>query len=133
MANHLDRHVAAILDAAPPDASLDDEDDLIAQLEDDEAAALDAFREQRIQQLHAELTRAQAQRTDGFGHYDEIKDEKALMDLTTASSCRYAVVHFAKDDFARCGVMDGHLRVSARQGCGWAMMTIMGLLLGRLG
>jgi hypothetical protein len=24
---------------------------------------------------------------------------------------KYAVVHFAKDDFARCGVMDGHLEV----------------------
>lgn len=109
MAN-LDRHVAAILDSAPH-ASLEDEDDLIAQLEDEEndAAALDAFREQRIQQLHAELARATTQRTEGFGHYDEIKDEKALMDLTT--SCTYAIVHFAKDDFARCRTMDSHLGV----------------------
>ncbi|CAN8096316.1 unnamed protein product [Discula destructiva] len=112
MAN-LDRHVAAILDAAPH-SSLDDEDDLIAQLEDDENdAALDAFREQRIQQLHKELTRAKDQRTDGFGNYEEIKDEKELMDLTT--KCRYAIVHFAKDDFARCGVMDRHLRELARK------------------
>lgn len=108
MAN-LDRHVAAVLDAAPH-SSLDDEDDLIAQLEDeDDNLAMDAFREQRIRQLHSELTRAKDQRTDGYGSYDEIKDEKELMDLTT--SCTYAVVHFAKDDFARCGVMDGHLRV----------------------
>lgn len=111
MAN-LDRHVAAILDAAPH-SSLDDEDDLIAQLEDEENnAALDAFREQRIQQLHKELTRAKDQRTDGFGNYDEIKDEKALMDLTTKA--RYVVVHFAKDDFARCAVMDRHLGVRPR-------------------
>lgn len=107
--SNLDRHVAAILDSTPH-ASLEDEDDLIAQLEDEENdAAIDAFREQRIQQLHAELTRAKEQRTDGFGNYDEIKDEKELMDLTT--KCNYAIVHFAKDDFARCGVMDGHLRV----------------------
>lgn len=108
MAN-LDRRVADILDSTPH-ASLDDEDDLIAQLEDEENdAAIDAFREQRIQQLHAELTRAKEKRTDGFGNYDEIKDEKELMDLTT--KCNYAIVHFAKDDFARCRVMDGHLAV----------------------
>lgn len=107
MAN-LDSRVADLLDAAP-NSTLDDEDDLIAQLEEDENdAALDAFREQRIQQLHKELTRAKEQRTDGFGSYDEIKDEKELMELTT--KCRFAIVHFAKDDFARCGVMDGHLR-----------------------
>lgn len=108
MAN-LDHHVANLLDSNPH-ASLDDEDDLIAQLEDEENdAAIDAFREQRIQQLHAELTRAKEQRTDGFGNYDEIKDEKELMDLTT--KCNYAIVHFAKDDFARCRTMDGHLTV----------------------
>jgi len=102
MAN-LDSHVASILDAN----NSDDEDALIASLED--SPALDAFREQRIQQLHSEFTRAKAQKNEGFGNYSEIKEEKALMDLTT--SVKYAVVHFAKDDFARCGVMDDHLRV----------------------
>ncbi|KAE9374846.1 thioredoxin-like protein [Stipitochalara longipes BDJ] len=100
MAN-LDAHVASILDAN----NSDDEDALIASLED--SPALDAFREQRIQQLHSEFTRAKAQKNEGFGNYTEIKEEKALMDLTT--SVKYAVVHFAKDNFARCGVMDGHL------------------------
>jgi hypothetical protein len=103
MAN-LDAHVASVLDASHSD----DEDALIAALED--SPALDAFREQRIQQLHSEFTRAKAQKNEGFGNYAEIKEEKALMDLTT--SVKYAVVHFAKDDFARCGVMDGHLEVS---------------------
>lgn len=113
MAN-LDRHVADLLDSNPH-ASLEDEDDLIAQLEDEENdAAIDAFREQRIQQLHAELSRAKDQRTDGFGNYDEIKDEKELMDLTT--KCNYAIVHFAKDDFARCRTMDGHLTVRLGDG-----------------
>jgi hypothetical protein len=102
MAN-LDSHVASILDAN----NSDDEDALIASLED--SPALDAFREQRIQQLHSEFTRAKAQKNVGFGNYTEIKEEKALMDLTT--SVKYAVVHFAKEDFARCGVMDGHLEV----------------------
>jgi hypothetical protein len=102
MAN-IDSHVAKVLDTA----NSDDEDALIASLED--SPALDAFREQRIQQLHSEFTRAKAQKNQGFGNYTEIKEEKALMDLTT--EVKYAVVHFAKDDFARCGVMDGHMEV----------------------
>jgi hypothetical protein len=102
MAN-LDSHVASVLDASHSD----DEDALIASLED--SPALDAFREQRIQQLHSEFTRAKAQKNQGFGNYTEIKEEKALMDLTT--EVKYAVVHFAKDDFARCGTMDVHLEV----------------------
>jgi hypothetical protein len=102
MAN-IDFHVARVLD----EGNSDDEDALIASLED--SPALDAFREQRIQQLHSEFTRAKSQKNQGFGNYTEIKEEKPLMDLTT--EVKYAVVHFAKDDFARCGVMDEHLEV----------------------
>ena len=101
--SNIDAHVASVLDAN----NSDDEDALIASLED--SPALDAFREQRIQQLHSEFTRAKAQKNEGFGNYTEIKEEKALMDLTT--SVKYAIVHFAKEDFARCGVMDEHLEV----------------------
>ena len=104
MAN-LDSHVASVLDTSGSHS--DDEDALIASLED--SPALDAFREQRIQQLHSEFTRAKAQKSQGFGNYTEIKEEKALMDITT--EVKYAVVHFAKDDFARCGTMDVHLEV----------------------
>lgn len=101
--SNIDSHVASVLDASHSD----DEDALIASLED--SPALDAFREQRIQQLHSELTREKDRKSQGFGDYTEIKEEKALMDLTT--EVKYAVVHFAKDDFVRCGVMDGHLEV----------------------
>jgi len=97
----LDAHVASVLDASQSD----DEDALIASLED--SPALDTFREQRIQQLHSELSRAKSQKNQGFGNYTEIKEEKTLMELTT--EVRYAVVHFAKDEFARCSVMDQHL------------------------
>ncbi|KAM3071903.1 hypothetical protein ACMFMG_008370 [Clarireedia jacksonii] len=105
MSNTLDPHVASVLDQA----GSDDEDALIASLED--SPAIDAFREQRIQQLHAEFTRAKAQKTQGFGNYTEIKEEKALMDLTTEVKC--ALVHFSKDDFNRCGIMDTHLAALA--------------------
>ncbi|KAH8598061.1 thioredoxin-like protein [Bisporella sp. PMI_857] len=106
MAN-LDSHVASILDTSHSD----DEDALIASLED--SPAMDAFREQRIQQLHEELSRAKTQKNQGFGNYTEIKEEKALMELTT--EVKYAVVHFAKDDFARCGTMDVHLESLAKK------------------
>jgi hypothetical protein len=99
--SNLDAQVASVLDTSHSD----DEDALIASLED--SPALDAFREQRIQQLHSELLRAKAQNSKGFGNYTEIKEEKALMELTT--EVKYALVHFAKDDFARCSVMDEHL------------------------
>jgi hypothetical protein len=115
MAN-LDSHVASVLDKSGSHS--DDEDALIASLED--SPALDAFREQRIQQLHSEFTRAKAQKSQGFGNYTEIKEEKALMDITT--EVKYAVVHFAKDDFARCGTMDVHLEV----GCPHSMMESYG-------
>lgn len=101
--SNIDSHVASVLDAS----GSDDEDALIASLED--SPNLDAFREQRIQQLHSEFSRAKAQKSQGFGTYTEIKEEKALMDLTT--EIKYVVVHFAKDDFARCGTMDLHLEV----------------------
>lgn len=103
--SRIDSQVAALVDNA--DYNSEDEDALIESLED--SPALDAFREQRIQQLHAEFTRAKAQKSAGFGNYNEIKDEKELMDLTAA--VKYAVVHFSKEDFQRCRVMDGHLEV----------------------
>ena len=54
MSNRLDAQVANLVDNA--DYASDDEDALIESLED--SPAMDAFREQRIQQLHAEIGRA---------------------------------------------------------------------------
>ncbi|RFU35808.1 tRNA-guanine(34) transglycosylase, partial [Scytalidium lignicola] len=102
---NLDSKVASVLDASHSD----DEDALIAALE--ESSETDAFREQRIQQLHSEFVRAKLQQEKGFGNYTQIREEKTLMDLTT--EIKHVVVHFAKDDFARCGVMDRHLEVLA--------------------
>ncbi|KAJ4987428.1 hypothetical protein SVAN01_07028 [Stagonosporopsis vannaccii] len=102
--SQLDSKVASVIDrAAKNDES--DEDDLIAQLEDD--SELDAFRAQRIQQLHDEFDRARRLKASEHGTYSEIKDEKALMDITT--STKNCVVHFFKPDFNRCRIMDTHL------------------------
>lgn len=105
MSNRLDAQVANLVDNA--EYASDDEDALIESLED--SPAMDAFREQRIQQLHAEFARAKDQKNQGYGHYTEVKDEKELMDLTTRE--KYCIVHFAKDDFQRCRQMDAHLEV----------------------
>ena len=75
--------------------------------EDD--AELDACRQQRLQQLHAEFDKAKRLRAQEHGTFTEIKDEKALMDLTT--STKLCVVHFFKPDFNRCRIMDEHLEV----------------------
>ncbi|KAF2095192.1 thioredoxin-like protein [Rhizodiscina lignyota] len=102
----IDPTVAAVIDRHPKAEDSDDEDALINALEDDDGA-LDAFREQRLQQLHAEFARAKELRSSDHGSYAEIKDEKQLMDITT--STKLCVVHFFKPDFGRCSIMDGHL------------------------
>lgn len=103
----LDAKVAALVDSVSKEDD-SDEDALIAALEDDEG--LDAFREQRLQQLHAEFDKARQLRASSHGTYSEIKDEKALLDITT--STKLCVVHFFKPDFNRCRIMDQHLEVS---------------------
>ncbi|KAL0262188.1 hypothetical protein SLS55_003627 [Diplodia seriata] len=104
--SHLDAKVAAIVDKT---RDSDDEDALIAELEDDDA--LDGFREQRLQQLHQEFSRAKQMRNSEHGTYQEVKDEKALMDITT--STKLCVVHFFHADFTRCRIMDTHLETLA--------------------
>lgn len=103
----LDPIVASAVDKHTLPTTEDDEDALIASLEEEES--IDAFREQRLQQLHTELSRAKARRAEGGGSLVEIKEEKGLMDITT--STRLCVVHFFKPDFGRCGVMDAKLEV----------------------
>ncbi|KAL2039133.1 hypothetical protein N7G274_008182 [Stereocaulon virgatum] len=87
----------------------DDEDALFASLENETEndPTLSHLREARIQALATELARAKTQRNEGYGTYNQIKDEKALMEITT--STKNCIVHFYKPDFNRCRVMDGHL------------------------
>lgn len=109
----LDPKVSAVLDRNQRrGADEEDEDELISALEeDDDDDALSGFREQRLQQLHAEMTRAKQMRNSDYGTYMEIKEEKQLMDLTT--SAKYCVVHFMKPDFTRCRTMDQKLEALA--------------------
>lgn len=91
----------------------DDEDALLESLENDTEndPSLAHLREARIQQLASELKRSKQLRSEGFGSYDQIKDEKRLMEMTT--STKHCVVHFYKPDFNRCRIMDGHLSALA--------------------
>jgi len=113
----LDPAVASVLDRSAADhrpsfSSEQDEDALFDQLEKDSETHIDtAFRERRLQQLKAELSRARDLRAAGAGTYQEVKDEKTLLDITT--STKSCVVHFFKPDFNRCRIMDGHLEVSS--------------------
>lgn len=102
----VDARVAALIDKTA-DLSDQDEDALIDALEQDEG--LGGLRERRLQQLHNEYVLAKQMRDSGHGIYEEIKDEKALMDITT--STRLCVIHFFSPDFNRCRIMDSRLEV----------------------
>ena len=110
----IDPHVASVLDRRSRyqggDVVSDDEEDvdaMIASLETD--SALDAYREQRLEQLSAELSREKQLRKSDHGHYTRLTEEKVLMDIV--KSTKLCVIHFFKPDFARCKIMDQHLEV----------------------
>jgi len=109
----IDPAVAAVLDRASKVDDSDDEDALIAALEDDDDHTLTVLREQRLQQLHSEISRAKQMKDAGTGAYTEIKDEKQVMDIITGT--KLVVVHFFKSDFGRCGVIDKHLEVRGQR------------------
>ncbi|KAI4126089.1 MAG: hypothetical protein LQ338_003925 [Usnochroma carphineum] len=101
----IDPVVASVLDTYPTKDDLD-EDDLLDSLEND--PTLHSMREQRMQQLHEEFTRAKHLRNQDYGQYTEIKDEKTLMDMVNTGA-ELCATHFFKSDFHRCAIMDGHL------------------------
>ncbi|KAL1969061.1 hypothetical protein VTN77DRAFT_895 [Rasamsonia byssochlamydoides] len=114
----LDPKVSAILDQKNPADTPDDldEDALFEALEKEDDSA---YRAQRIEQLHSELASAkvalQQRASSGTNPtntlYPTLPNDQALLDLTTnAPRC---VVHFSHPDFARCSVMDEHLRILA--------------------
>lgn len=106
----IDPAVAEILDRTTrPGNDSEDEDDLISALEEEDDKSMAAFREQRLQQLHGEFSRAKEMRNSEYGTYTEIKEEKQVMDITTGA--KLCVVHFMKPDFTRCRVMDEKLEV----------------------
>lgn len=109
----LDTKVTSLIDA--PGRDQDDEDALIASLENEDDPSFNNLRERRLQQLHSEFQRTKAHRTLGHGTYDTIthEPEKTILDITT--STKHCVVHFFRADFHRCRIMHGHLSALAER------------------
>ena len=92
-----------------PTSASDDEDALLDSLENETESdpSFAHLRESRIQALSSDLKRQKQQRSEGYGTYVQVRDEKALMDITTGQ--KRCIVHFYKPDFNRCRIMDEHL------------------------
>ncbi|EAW12483.1 thioredoxin domain-containing protein [Aspergillus clavatus NRRL 1] len=94
-----------------------DDDSLFDALEKEDDSA---YRAHRIEQLNAEFSAAKNNRSSNptttlveDGLLPTLRNDQAVLDFTTlAHRC---VVHFAHPDFARCGVMDEHIRALAAQ------------------
>ncbi|CRG88555.1 hypothetical protein PISL3812_05586 [Talaromyces islandicus] len=121
MAAPLDAKVSAVLEHShsknqgPDDI---DEDALFDALENEDDSA---YRAQRLEQLHGELASAKeaharnaasttttttTSSADAF--YPTLPNDQAVLDLTTNNE--RCIVHFSHPDFARCALMDEHLR-----------------------
>lgn len=114
MAN-IDAKVASLIDRGPSKIKAedsDDEDALIALLEEDDGS-MSGLRERRLEQLHAEFARAKLMKGQSHGTYQTIREEKAVLDITTTT--KLCVVHFFKPDFNRCRIMDRHLQTLAER------------------
>lgn len=119
----LDAKVSSILgqkfDSSRTDPDDLDEDALFDELEKEDDTA---YRAHRLEQLHKEVTSAkealkQNSRNSGNNtttidaFYPTLVDDRAVLDLTTNNE--RCIVHFSHTDFARCAVMDEHLRLLA--------------------
>lgn len=118
----LDPVVSSLLDRNNPVTNSEDldEDAIFEALENEDDSA---YRSHRIEQLHAELKSAQdavrSIQRDAASNtttvqdalYPTISNDQALLDFTTQNE--RCIVHFAHPDFAKCGVMDEHLRALA--------------------
>ncbi|KAK9490450.1 thioredoxin-like protein [Lipomyces doorenjongii] len=84
-----------------------DDDEFLELLEGD-SAALDAFREMRMQELHSQMKAAKRLHDTGHGTLKEVATEKEVLEITTTT--KYSVVHFFHPGFKRCEIMDSRLK-----------------------
>ncbi|KAJ2707341.1 hypothetical protein FB645_000852 [Coemansia sp. IMI 203386] len=85
------------------------DDELLAELEND--PELERFREARMEQMKHELNHVRELRSLGHGDYQEISNEGDMVKLI--SNTTKGVVHFTHPSFARCKILDKHLRLLA--------------------
>ncbi|KAI0701816.1 thioredoxin-like protein [Cytidiella melzeri] len=85
----------------------DDEElfaELEAEIEDHDNAAV---RERGIAQFKQEMERLKKLEDSGHGRYDELKDEKSVLQTTIEEPL--CVIHFYMPNFRRCTIMDNHI------------------------
>ncbi|KAL8281495.1 hypothetical protein RQP46_006179 [Phenoliferia psychrophenolica] len=100
----------APLSLAQQSAEVDqDPDALIEELEADldDEFDLGGFRERRMEEMRAQVEKAQKMKQSNYGRYTEMKVEKDVIDAT--AKAKRSVLHFFHRDFRRCKIMDAHL------------------------
>lgn len=90
----------------------DSDDEWLDELESD--PALEALREQRLEQMRRDHLQMLELKTKGHGEYRTISQDEFLPECTSSSS-EWIVVHFFHDEFETCKVMDHHLKIVAEQ------------------
>eukprot|EP00158_Paraphelidium_tribonemae_P001084 Partr_v1_DN23959_c0_g1_i2_m48920 putative thioredoxin domain-containing protein len=92
-------------------STADLEDDLLAALEreEDDDHEMHRIKERRLEQLRREMNEVSDMKARQHGEYLEVLSEKEILEITTSE--KRCVVHFFHNDFRRCQVMDGHLKV----------------------
>lgn len=85
----------------------DSDDEWLNELESD--PALEALREQRIEEMRREQLKKIEDRAKGHGEYRTISQDEFLPETTDSSE--WTVVHFYHDEFEKCKIMDHHLKI----------------------
>ncbi|KAJ1725368.1 hypothetical protein LPJ53_000406 [Coemansia erecta] len=85
------------------------DDELLAELEDD--PELERLREARLEQMKREMNHVRNLRLGGHGEYQDIQKEEEVVKII--GNAAKAVVHFTHPQFARCKILDKHLRILA--------------------
>ncbi|BFZ59548.1 hypothetical protein YB2330_000559 [Saitoella coloradoensis] len=121
VAHLVDRYTDSLGREARDDHDSDiDEDALFEELENEENDY--GFREQRMQQLSEQLAKERDFKEAGGGAYEDITDDKTLMELTTTK--KRVIAHFYHKDFRRCDIMHSHLSLLAKKHLGTRFVKV---------
>ncbi|EGW35801.1 uncharacterized protein SPAPADRAFT_59013 [Spathaspora passalidarum NRRL Y-27907] len=92
----------------------EDEDELLAQLENDDSI-ITKYRESRIQQLSTQIKSIdhtiKTTNPDDVGNIVEVESEKILMDFILQYP--YSIIHFYQPNFTKCQIMNDRLQLLA--------------------
>mmetsp|Transcript_12129 Transcript_12129/g.20124 ORF Transcript_12129/g.20124 Transcript_12129/m.20124 type:complete len:278 (-) Transcript_12129:81-914(-) len=109
--NHVERQMKENDNSDNDNDSDDDDsdDEWLDELEND--PALEALREQRLEQLKQQELKLLENKAKGHGQYRTIAQDEFLPECTNTSE--WVVVHFFHHEFIKCQVMDHHLTIVA--------------------